>query len=94
LILFQNMSYNELASVDIDQEGTMRACEASEEKKKKRTMPGSSGGSSSGAPLKYCMIYMHPWDSRVDLRSFGATAHSSSSSSNFPTLHLCHSSRW
>jgi hypothetical protein len=28
LILSQNLSYNELASAAIDQEGTMKACEA------------------------------------------------------------------
>jgi hypothetical protein len=50
LILFQNMSYNELASVAIDQEGTMKACEAAEEKKRKKAVSGPSGGSSSGAP--------------------------------------------
>jgi hypothetical protein len=60
LILSQNLSYNELASAVIDQGGIMRACEASKEKKGKRTMPGSSGGSSSGAPLKYCMVYTPP----------------------------------
>jgi hypothetical protein len=38
----------------------MKACEATEEKKRKRTMPGPSGGSSSGAPLKYRMIYTPP----------------------------------
>jgi hypothetical protein len=32
LILSHNLSYNELASVAIDQEGTMKACEAAEEK--------------------------------------------------------------
>jgi hypothetical protein len=53
LILSPNLSYNDLASAAIDQEGTMRAYEAAVEKKMKRTMPGSSGGSSSGAPLKY-----------------------------------------
>jgi hypothetical protein len=35
-----NLSYNNLASTAIDQEGTMRASEAAEEKKRKRTMPG------------------------------------------------------
>jgi hypothetical protein len=58
LILSQNLSYNELASATIDQEGTMKACEAAEEKK--RTMRGPSGGSSSGAPPKYRMIYTPP----------------------------------
>jgi hypothetical protein len=60
LILSQNLSYNELASAAIDQEGTMKACEVAEEKKRKRTMPGPSGGSSSGALLKYHMIYIPP----------------------------------
>jgi hypothetical protein len=36
LILSQNLSYNELASAAIDQEGTMKACEAAEQKKRKR----------------------------------------------------------
>jgi hypothetical protein len=50
LILSQNLSYNELASASIDQEGTMKACEMAEEKKRKRVMSGPFGGSSSGAP--------------------------------------------
>jgi hypothetical protein len=60
LILSQNLSYNELASAAIDQEGTMKACEAAEEKKRKRVVSGPSGGSSSGAPPKYHMIYTPP----------------------------------
>jgi hypothetical protein len=36
LILSQNLSYNELASAAIDQEGTMKTYEATEEKKRKR----------------------------------------------------------
>jgi hypothetical protein len=60
--LIQNLSlsYNDLASTTIDQEGTMKACEAAEEKKRKRTMPGPTECSSSGAPPKYCMVYMPP----------------------------------
>jgi hypothetical protein len=38
LILSQNLSYNELASAVIDQEGTMKVCEVAKEKKRKRTM--------------------------------------------------------
>jgi hypothetical protein len=57
LILSQNLSYNELASAAVDQEGTMKACEATEDKKRKRAVSGPSGCSSSGAPLKYRMIY-------------------------------------
>jgi hypothetical protein len=57
LILSPNLSYNKLASTAIDQEGTMKSCEAAEEKKRKRTMPGSYGGSSSGAPSKYRLVY-------------------------------------
>jgi hypothetical protein len=60
LILSQNLSYNEIASAAIDQEGTMKACEAAEEKKRKSAVSGPSGGSSSGAPLKYRMIYTPP----------------------------------
>jgi hypothetical protein len=59
-ILSQNLSYNNVASAAIDQEGTMRAYEAADEKKRKRTMPGSSRGSSSDAPPKYHMVYMPP----------------------------------
>jgi hypothetical protein len=50
LILSQNLSYNDLASAAIDQEGTMRACDTAEEKKRKWTMLGSSGGSSRCPP--------------------------------------------
>jgi hypothetical protein len=60
LILYHNLSYKELASAAIDQEGTMKACEAVEEKKRKRAVSGPSGGSSSGAPPKYRMIYTPP----------------------------------
>jgi hypothetical protein len=60
LILSQSLSYNELASAAINQEGTMKACEAVEEKKRKRAVSGPSGGSSSGAPPKYRMIYTPP----------------------------------
>jgi hypothetical protein len=38
----------------------MKACEAAEEKRRKRTMPGPTRGSSSGAPLKYRMVYTPP----------------------------------
>jgi hypothetical protein len=35
LIHFPNLTYNELASATIDQEGTMKACEVAKEKKRK-----------------------------------------------------------
>jgi hypothetical protein len=60
LILSQNLSYNELASAAIDQEGTMKACEAAKEKKRKRAASGPAVGSSSNAPPKYHMIYTPP----------------------------------
>jgi hypothetical protein len=60
LILSQKLSYNELASAAIDQEGTMKACEAAEEKKRKRVVSGPSGGGSSSARPKYRMIYTPP----------------------------------
>jgi hypothetical protein len=60
LILSQNLSYNELASASIDQEGTTNACEVAEEKKRKMEATGPSGGSSSGAPPKYRMVYTPP----------------------------------
>jgi hypothetical protein len=60
--LIQNMSlsYNNLASTTIDQEGTMNACVVVEEKKRKRTMPRPTGGSCSSAPLKYHIVYTPP----------------------------------
>jgi hypothetical protein len=60
--LVQNLSlsYNDLASIAIDKEGTMRACEVAEEKKGTKTTPGPTGGSSNGAPPKYCMVYTPP----------------------------------
>jgi hypothetical protein len=60
LILSQNLSYNELASAAIDQEGTMKTCEAAEEKKRKRVVSGPSGGGSSSASPKYRMFYTPP----------------------------------
>jgi hypothetical protein len=60
--LIQNLSlsYNDLASTAIDQEGIMKACEAIEEKKRKRTMLGPTGGSSSSAPPKYRIVHTPP----------------------------------
>jgi 4-diphosphocytidyl-2C-methyl-D-erythritol kinase len=61
LIQSLNLSYNDLASVAIDQERTMKACAEAEEKKRKRIMPGSSGsGWSSGAHPMYHMVYTPP----------------------------------
>jgi hypothetical protein len=60
LILSQNLSYNKLASAAIDQEGTMKACEAAEEKKRKRAVSGPFEGGSSSASPKYRMIYTPP----------------------------------
>jgi hypothetical protein len=56
LILSQNLSYNELVSAAIDEEGTMKAYEVAKEKKRKRAVSGPSRGSSCGAPPKYRMI--------------------------------------
>jgi hypothetical protein len=98
LILSQNLSYNELASAVIDQEGTMKACEAAEEKKRKRAVSGPSRGGSISAPPKYRMIYTPPADSRAALcRSSGAIAHSSSNSISSTTAlhqHNSSNSRW
>jgi hypothetical protein len=61
LVHLSSLSYNELASVAIDQERMMKAIAEADEKKRKRMMPGSSGnGSSSGAPPKYHMVYTLP----------------------------------
>jgi hypothetical protein len=54
------LSYNDLASTAINQQGTMRACEAAEEKKRNRTMLEPTRGSSNAAPPKYCMVYTPP----------------------------------
>jgi hypothetical protein len=61
LIQFTSLSYNELASVTIDQERMMKAIAEVNEKKRKKMMSGSTGsGSSSGAPPKYRMVYTPP----------------------------------
>jgi hypothetical protein len=59
--LSPNLSYNELASVAIDQERLMKVVAEADEKKRKKMMLGSTcSGSSSGAPPKYCMVYTPP----------------------------------
>jgi hypothetical protein len=61
LVHLSSLSYNELASAAIDQERMMKAVAEADEKKRKRMMSGSAGsGSSSGAPLKYRMVYTSP----------------------------------
>jgi hypothetical protein len=56
-----SLSYNELASVAINQERMMKVIAEADEKKRKRMMPRSAGsGSSSGAPPKYRMVYTPP----------------------------------
>jgi hypothetical protein len=61
LHMFPNQLYNELASVAINSEGSMKACAKAEEKKRKRIIPGSSSnGGSSGALPKYRIVYTLP----------------------------------
>jgi hypothetical protein len=60
LNLSQNLSYNKLASAAIDQEGTMKASEATKEKKRASVMSVPSEGNSSSASPKYRMIYTPP----------------------------------
>ena len=56
-----SLSYNELASAAIDQERMMKAVAEADEKKREIMMYGSSGsGGSSGASLKYRMMYTPP----------------------------------
>jgi hypothetical protein len=56
-----SLSYNELASVAIDQERMMKAVAEADEKRRKRMVPESTGsGSSSGVPPKYRMVYTPP----------------------------------
>jgi hypothetical protein len=59
----------------------MKAYEAIEEKKRKRTVPRPNGGSSSGAPLKYRMVYTPPMGHP---RSF---SHSNNSTTVLLSLH-------
>jgi hypothetical protein len=60
LVHHSSLSYK-LASEAIDQERMMKVVAEADEKKRKRMMPGSAGsGSSSGAPLKYRMVYTPP----------------------------------
>jgi hypothetical protein len=60
--LIQNLSlsYNDLTSTAIDQEGTKKAYEAAEEKKRKSTTSGPTRGSSNSGPPKYRMVYTPP----------------------------------
>jgi hypothetical protein len=61
VVHLSSLSYNELASAAIDQEGMMKAVAEDDENKRKKTMPGSIGsGSYSGAPPKYRMVYTPP----------------------------------
>jgi hypothetical protein len=61
LVHLSSLLYNELSSAAIDQERMMKAVAEADEKKRKKLMPGSAGsGSSSGAPLKYRMVYTPP----------------------------------
>jgi hypothetical protein len=61
LVHLSSLSYNELASVAIDQERMMKAVAEADEKKRKRMLPGSAGsGSSSGVPPKYRILYTPP----------------------------------
>jgi hypothetical protein len=56
-----SLSYNELTSAAIDQERMMKAVAEADEKKRKKMMTGSAGsGSSSGAPVKYRIMYTPP----------------------------------
>jgi hypothetical protein len=47
LNLFPNLSYNKLASVVTDKDGSMKACAKAEETKRKRIMPRSLGSGGS-----------------------------------------------
>jgi hypothetical protein len=61
LVHLSSLSYNELVSATIYQERMMKGVAEADEKKRKRMMPRSaSNGSSSGAPLKYRMVYTPP----------------------------------
>jgi hypothetical protein len=96
LILSPILSCNELTRAAIDQEGTMKACEATNDKKRKRAMPGPSGGSSSGAPPEYRMIYTSPSGQPCHPPLFWAAicrSNLSSSSNSTVVLFPHHSSR-
>jgi hypothetical protein len=61
LNLSLNLSDNELVSAAIGQERLMKAVAEADEKKRKNMISRSTGsGSSSGAPLKYRMVYTSP----------------------------------
>jgi hypothetical protein len=61
LVHLSSLSYNELASVAIDQERMMKAVAEADEKKRRRMIPRFAGSSSSSsAPLKYRMVYTPP----------------------------------
>jgi hypothetical protein len=61
LVHLSSLLYNELASAALDQERMMKAVVEADEKKRKKLMPRSAcSSSSSGAPLKYRMVYTPP----------------------------------
>jgi hypothetical protein len=61
LVLFSNLSYNDLVSAAIDQERLMKVIADANERKRKMMMSVSSGsGGSSGAFVKYHMMYTPP----------------------------------
>jgi hypothetical protein len=61
LVLFFNLSYNDLVSAAIDQERLMKDVAEADEKKRKIMMSRSFGsGGSSGASPKYRTLYTPP----------------------------------
>jgi 4-diphosphocytidyl-2C-methyl-D-erythritol kinase len=60
MVQLTSLSYNELASVAIDQERMMKAIAEVYEKRKKMMSGSTSSGSSSGAPPKYHTVYTPP----------------------------------
>jgi hypothetical protein len=57
LVRFQDMSFNALVSVTIDQDGTYRALLVEEEEKRNWDVLGPSEDSTDGTPPKYHLVY-------------------------------------
>jgi hypothetical protein len=90
-----NLSYNDLTSTAIDQEGTMRACKVAEEKKRKRTTPDPPEVVPAVRHQSTIWFTHHPRDCLADLRSSGETtsSFSRSNSSTTPVLRSLHSTK-
>jgi hypothetical protein len=89
LILSQNLSYNELASVAIDQEGTMKACEVAEEKRRKRVPHGLHPTRGTAAPPSATVLGQSPIAAAVQPCSTSTAAAAAGGSQATTVVYAC-----